>query len=183
MRRSVMAWLVVGMALVGAAAHAQGNLRLEGSGPRRSALDAMQGKPAPELQVARWVNGKAVKLADLKGKVVVLDFWGQWCGPCVASIPHNNELQKKHRNKGLVILAVHTPQSAEGLDSFVKQRGIKYAVALDASAGGDKGKTGSRYQVDSYPDYYLIDRKGVLRYADLANSEVDRAIGQLLAEK
>ncbi len=183
MKRNLTILAALGVAFSAAVSQAQDGVRLEGSGARREALNEMQGKPAPELQLARWVKGKPAKLADLKGKVVVLDFWGKWCGPCVASIPHNNELQKKFGPSGLVLLAVHTPWSAENVDQFVKEKGITYPVAMDASPDGKEGKTIRAYQVDSYPDYYVIDRKGVLRYADLANADVDKAIEQLLAEK
>ena len=76
-------WMVLaaaGLALPTVVAGAQqaGQVRLEGDPARRQALAALQGRPAPELAVERWVAGKAQKLADLKGKVILLDFWGKW---------------------------------------------------------------------------------------------------------
>src|SRR3954468_17919530 len=56
---------------------------------------ALEGKPMPALHVTEWINGQ-VKPADMKGKVVVVDLYATWCGPCMAAIPHNNELQKKY---------------------------------------------------------------------------------------
>src|SRR2546426_12713239 len=75
----------------------------------RAAITAMQGKPAPALAVTNWTNTKPLQLADLKGKIVVLDFWATWCGPCLASVPHNNELQKKYAGKGVVCIAIGSP--------------------------------------------------------------------------
>jgi redoxin len=100
-------------------------------------------------------------------------------------VPHIKELQQKHADKGLVVIGVHTPFGAENLDGYLKEKQIDYTVALDAAtdASGRKGKTVSAYQVDSFPDYYLVDRKGVLRYADVANASVDAAVEELLAEK
>ena len=103
-------------------------------------------------------------------------------------MPHVKELQKKHAAEGLVVIGVHTPFSAEGLDGFLKEKQIDYAVALDAAADpadpeAREGKTLNRYQVDSFPDYYLVDRQGILRYADVANASVDAAVEELLAEK
>lgn len=93
------------------------------------------------------------------------------------------ELQEKYANSGLVIIGVHTPYSADGLMEFVQQKGINYAVALDASEDGRKGKTIAKFRVDSFPDYYFIDKKGVLRFADCANASVGDAIDELLAER
>jgi hypothetical protein len=98
-------------------------------------------------------------------------------------LPHIIEWQKKYSAKGLVIIGVHTVFGAEHLEDFVKEKGINYPVALDASAGERKGKTGHKYLVDSFPDYYFIDKKGTLRYADCANASAEDAIKELLAEK
>jgi hypothetical protein len=98
-------------------------------------------------------------------------------------LPHIKEWQKKYADKGLVIVGVHTPWGAEKLKEFVKEKEITYVVALDSSPDGRAGKTLAKYQVDSFPDYYFIDRKGILRYADAANATAEDAIQELLAEK
>lgn len=146
----------------------------------RDAITAMQGKPAPALAVTNWLNSKPLTLADFKGKIVVIDFWATWCGPCLASIPHSNELQKKYADKGVVIIAVCAPNGGEKMAATVKERGIEYAVALDT---GDKGNTFAVYKADSYPDYFIIDRKGNLHWGDVVNDDVEKAIQLLLAEK
>ena len=149
--------------------------RLE-SGKTRSALDAMQGKPAPELALKGWMNSKSMDLEALKGKIVVLDFWATWCGPCLRSVPHTNEMMKKYAKQGVVIIGVCAQSGSEKMATTVKQHGIKYPVAVDAGANAS-------YKVKSYPDYYLIDRKGTLRWADVANSDVEKAIDILLKEQ
>jgi thiol-disulfide isomerase/thioredoxin len=145
----------------------------------RDAIDAMQGKPAPALSVKNWLNSKPLTPDDLKGKIVVLDFWATWCGPCLAAVPHTNELQKKYANQGVVFIAVCAPKGGEKMEQTVKDRGIKYATALDTG----KGDTFAAFKANSYPDYYIIDRKGNLRWGDLKNSDVEEAIKLLIAEK
>ncbi len=150
----------------------------EGEGDRRRDLDAMEGKAAPEIEADRWLRGEPATIRDLRGKVVLLEFWGAWCGPSRGAVKPLKELHEKHKDKDLVILAIHTTKGAEEAPDFVKEQQIPYRVAVDKRDG-----TVYRYKADSTPDYYLVDRKGVLRLADLANREVERAVETLLAEK
>lgn len=146
-------------------------------GKERAALDAMQGKPAPALSVKDWMNSNPLTLADLKGKIVVLDFWATWCGPCLAAIPHTNELAKKYADRGVVIIGVCAMRGAEKMAATVRSKGIAYPVAAD-----ETGATVAAYKVNSFPDYYVIDRKGNLRWADISNKDVEKAIELLLKE-
>jgi len=92
----------------------------------REAHAALEGKPMPALDPTEWVNGE-VKLADMKGKVVIVDFYATWCGPCMAAIPHNNELLKKYKDKGLVIVGICTSnRGQEKMAAVVKDKGIEY---------------------------------------------------------
>lgn len=93
-------------------------------------------------------------------------------------MPHLKELYTKHKDDGLVIIGVHTTNQSEKMADFVKQESIPWPAAVDAD-----GKTVKEFHVDSYPDYYIIDRSGRLRVADLANAELDRVVEMLLKEK
>src|SRR5262245_45304727 len=91
----------------------------------RAALTAMQGKTAPPLTVTNWINSKPLKLADLKGKVVVLEFWGTWCTTCLSLVPHHNELAKKYADKGLVFIGVCDRKGSEKMPQVAKEHGIQ----------------------------------------------------------
>lgn len=90
---------------------------------------------------------------------------------------HLLELKAKHEAAGLVVIGVHTTNGGEKMAAFVEEQKITYPVAIDVDQ-----TTTSAFAVDSYPDYYLIDRAGNLRVADLKNGALDDAIGVLLAE-
>lgn len=152
----------------------------EGMGDKRTAKDALEGKPPPALEAKDWLNtdGQPLKLADLRGKVVVLDFWGVWCAPCREAMPKMRKLYDEHRRDGLVIIGVHTTRVGEKMAEYVKTEKLPWPVCIDVD-----GKSVKAYLVDSYPDYYLIDRAGNLRVADLANRDLERAVRILLKER
>lgn len=142
-----------------------------------------RGKPIPKLSVTDWVNTDAVgyALQDLKGKVVVVEFWATWCGPCVRAIPHMNELDKQHKSDGLVILAIHAPPGAEKspVKRFAKKHKMTYAIGLDP-----KSETTDDWGVDAFPTAFVIDRAGeIVWVGHPADDGFDRAIKAALAAK
>ena len=92
-------------------------------------------------------------------------------------MPHMKELHRRYKDQGLVLVGVHTKASGEQMADYVKKEKLKFPVAIDA-----QGKTVQAYHVDSFPDYYLIDRAGKLRVADLANGDLERVVKVLLKE-
>jgi thiol-disulfide isomerase/thioredoxin len=118
-------------------------------------LKEIAGKPAPALDAGRWLNTpEGLSLDKLKGKVVLLDFWGQWCDPCVEKLPRVEELHAKFKDRGLVVIGVHTTRQSDKLYEFLKARKVSFPVAID------RGETATRYGVESWPTYLLIDRAG-----------------------
>src|SRR5215510_2907247 len=102
---------------------------------RPAPLKAIEGKPAAPLAIDSWI-GNEVSIKGSAGKVVVVDFWATWCGPCMAAIPHNIELVKAYGDQGLVFVGVH--DSANGWSSagqVVKDKGINYPVGVDKTGG------------------------------------------------
>lgn len=154
------------------------------------------GRPAPELNsIKAWKNGGPTTLADLRGKVVILDFWGYWCGPCIHSMPHLMELHDRHKDKGLVIVAVHddSVESIEKMDALLANareqvwegRDLPFLIALDGGRempipGGEgreaRGATTAAYGIQSFPTAILIDRAGnvVGRFNARANTSLQQ---------
>ena len=100
------------------------------------------------------------KLPDsLKGKVVVLDFWASWCGPCAESFPVMDELQKKYQDQGLVILAVSVDEKAAKMEAFMKKNPVAFTVVRDA-----EHKLVAVAEPQTMPTSFVIDRAGKVRF-------------------
>jgi thiol-disulfide isomerase/thioredoxin len=143
----------------------------------RAAHAALEGKPMPALNVTNWINGE-IKPADLKGKVVVVDFYATWCGPCMKAVPHNNEMQTKYKSQGLVIIGVCTSKNGQGVfESNAKEHKMEYSIARDPELKSQKA-----WAVSYYPTYAVIDRKGIVRAVGLQPKHVETVVKKLLAE-
>lgn len=144
---------------------------------QRAAHAALEGKPMPAFHVSDWING-GITAADIKGKVIIVDLYATWCGPCMRAIPHNNELLKKYKDQGLVIIGVCT--SSHGQETFVanaQQHGMQYPAARDPELKSQKA-----WAVEYYPTYAVIDRKGIVRVVGLQPDHVEEVVKKLLAE-
>jgi thiol-disulfide isomerase/thioredoxin len=121
-------------------------------------------------------------LAGLSGKVVLVDFWASWCGPCLRSFPWMNELQHRHAGEGLVIVAVNVDQDRALADAFIKKLPPKFRVEFDPV-----GQIATRFGVEAMPTSFLIDRRGQVRarhagFRDALRTEREQQIQQLLKE-
>ncbi len=114
-------------------------------------------KPAPVFTLSD-INGKKVSLSDFKGKVVLLNFWATWCGPCTAEMPSLNNLYSAFKNEGFVVLAVSIDPSEGPVRSFVSEKGILFPVLMDP----DKEAYFDQYAIFALPTSFLIDRKGMI---------------------
>jgi thiol-disulfide isomerase/thioredoxin len=133
----------------------------------------VQGEVAPEITIAQWIDQEPLKISDLRGRVVLLDFWATWCGPCIIAFPHLKSWYAKYKDKGLVIVGmtryygvaggreVQPPEELSFVQKFKKQYGLPYGVAI---AEGEDNM--NKYGVTGIPTAVLIDRRGIVRMVD-----------------
>src|ERR1043165_2180705 len=126
MRRILQISVISTVALAIAGFGGQDGYQRERDGKSDVAKNAVEGKAPPTLVATDWVNTKPLTWKDLKGKVVVLDFWTYWCGPCKASMPHVQELYKKYKDQGLVIVGIHSDKDAAKGKTAVTEWGMTW---------------------------------------------------------
>jgi peroxiredoxin len=143
---------------------------------------AVQGEnvPAPDFAI-KDLKGTDLTLADYKGKVLILNFWATWCGPCRAEIPDFIEAYKENRSRGLEILGVSVDRLApEKLLAFVEKAKINYPVALADRSIVEAYKPG-----DYIPATIVVDKKGVIRFrhvGQLEKADLLKLFNELVAE-
>lgn len=145
----------------------------------------LEGKPAPQLNVSKWVNGNPVNLSQLKGKVVVLNFWTSENEYFVKRLNIPNAIIKKYGNKDVVVIGIHPyTNDSKSLEKIIKEQNVQFNVAIDSKSQNPEsmGKTFDAYgfsEVDEHTYFIVIDKKGLVHqdiYADL----IDKKIKELL---
>ena len=150
-------------------------------------IDKSQFKKAPEFTgITSYINTNATELSDLKGKVVLVDFWTYSCINCIRTLPYLVDWNHKYSDKGLVIVGVHSPEfefekNIDNVKQAVTRFGIKYPVLLDNDHG-----TWNAFQNSYWPRKYLVDSEGYIRYDHIGEGgyvETENAIKNLLSER
>jgi thiol-disulfide isomerase/thioredoxin len=149
-------------------------------------VDAMIGKPAPEIANTIWLNGKPVRMADLQGKVVMVEFWTFGCYNCRNVEPYVKQWHQQYVDQGFVVIGVHSPEfsherEVENVKRYIKEHDIRFAVPID-----NDFSTWNRYGNRYWPAMYLIDKRGIIRYVKIGEggyAETKRHIEALLAER
>lgn len=128
------------------------------------------GKIAPEFEL-KDLSGAKVRLSEARGKVVLVNFWAEWCGPCKAEMPFMENLYRAFKDKGLVILAVSVDKSEKAVKVFVSDKKLTFKVLLDK----DREVSFDQYGVIGLPTTFLLDKKGVVAEKFMGPMEWDSA--------
>ncbi|HQR06449.1 MAG TPA: redoxin family protein [Gemmatales bacterium] len=135
------------------------------------------GQPAPEV-INKDLDDKTVKLSDLKGRVVVLDIWATWCGPCRAMIPHEREMVEKLKDKPFTLVSISADEEKETLTNFLAKEKMPWTHWWSGKSGGIL----EDWDVQYFPTIYVIDAKGIIRHKDLRGAQLEKAVEELLTE-
>lgn len=144
------------------------------------------GIPAPEIADTVWLNSEPKRMADLRGKVVMVEFWTFGCYNCRNVEPYVKAWHKKYADQGLVIIGVHSPEFSferdiENVKRHLRENDIRYAVPIDNDFS-TWNRFGNRY----WHAMYLIDKQGVIRYTRIGEggyAQTEHQIRALLAER
>lgn len=135
------------------------------------------GKPAPDFKL-ELLRGGTLRLSQLKGKALIVNFWASWCIPCREEAPLLRDTQTKYASRGLVIVGITVSDKPEDSRRFAEEFGLNYPNLIDP-----KGKTGVDYGVTGVPETYFIDRKGMIvtkKIGPIYAEELERRIGDIL---
>lgn len=156
-------------------------IALSNNANSKSKIFDFTSEKAPEIVgIEKWLNGDAVKITDLKGKVILIDFWTYSCINCIRTLPYIKAWDEKYRDKGLVIIGVHSPEFAfeknsANVEKAIKKFGIKYRVALD-----NEMQTWQNYKNQYWPAHYLINQEGDIVYTHFGEGQYDEMEKQIV---
>jgi peroxiredoxin len=125
-----------------------------GEGGSSGIDSALVGKPAPEFELEK-LDGEMFRLAASRGKIVVLEFWASWCGPCVVSLPQVDQVSRDYADRGVKFVAINMEESKEAAAGMLERHKLQLPVALDRD-----GAVAAKYRVTVIPQTVVIDPEG-----------------------
>ena len=152
------------------------DLQWEGTVPKPETV-APVGEPFPSLKFTS-LQGQDYDIARMKGKVVMVDFWATWCGPCLKEIPNLIATYEKYHGDGFEIVGISLDKNKEALQRYIKDKKMPWPEYFDGKEWNNE--IGQRFAVKAIPCSYLIDREGVVRYVSIRGEQLTDAITKLL---
>lgn len=148
--------------------------------PRQwTAIQQMLDKPAPRLEVDPFIamsdEFPARRWNEYRGQILVLDFWGTWCGPCIRGMPKTSEFARKYKDKGVTVLGICNQNRGETMVETGKQAGMTFPTAFDRH---DRAR--AAYGVQWWPYYVIIDREGIVRAAGVSPAHIETVVDGIL---
>jgi peroxiredoxin len=150
----------------------------EESRKQQESLGIVIGKKFPDFS-GTDIAGQPISLAKHKGKVVLVDFWATWCGPCVGELPNVLAAYEKHHPNGFEIVAISRDQDEARLKSFIEEKKMPWQQYFD----GRDNKMSEKYGIALIPTTFLLDGTGTLIARDLRGPELEKAVAEALAKK
>lgn len=139
---------------------------------------------APAISVAGWLSGTGYTPEQLKGKIVVIDFWATWCRPCVESLSAVEALHKKYKDKGVIVIGIHTPNPDKAkFAALVKEKGLTYSIAEDGKEKNGIGASAVAFGPSGIPHMFLIDANGKIRVDTHEVEDIESVLQKLLGGK
>lgn len=135
------------------------------------------GMKAPVAE-SKTLKGEKASLKDYAGKVVILDIWATWCGPCKAMIPHEREMVEKFKSKPFALISVSADDDKKELEDFIAKEPMPWIHWWD----GAEAALLKQWNVRFFPSLYVIDAKGIIRYKHIRGEELEKAVEKLLSE-
>ena len=186
-RQNMLIGIVVGIVVVAALIYATGFTK-HLLRPFRSSTEyrSSESTAAPELATGNWINSDPIKLKDLRGRVVLIEFWTFGCSNCRNTLPFVKTWNDRYREKGLAVIGVHSPEfdeekNLENVRREIASLGILYPVVTD-----NDYQTWTAYNVEAWPTIFLVDKHGRIRWMHVGEGhyeEAERLIQKLLEEK
>jgi len=147
---------------------------------QRDAAENLKPGKTPYPIEEKDLSEKQVSLKNLRGKVVVIDFWATWCGPCMNELPMMLKLYEDQNKKGLEIVGISLDKNKGQLTNAITKHEIKWPVIMDRA---DNTGIAHKWAVQSIPSTFVLDRKGVIRHVGLRGEDLLEAVTKLIAEK
>ncbi|HWL07262.1 MAG TPA: TlpA disulfide reductase family protein, partial [Planctomicrobium sp.] len=138
--------------------------------------------PGKAMEVAgKTVDGNQFNITSLKGKVVLVDFWATWCGPCIQELPHLTKLYEGYHDKGFEIVGISLDSDREELEGFLKARQIKWPILFDDAEGqGFENKIAIHYGISAIPTMILVNQEGKVVSTNVRGPVLDEELAKLL---